>query len=74
MDYDKIERLLNIVDKARQWPLLRKIHDAAMKELEAMGAPPPVEAPPVHNPYTTYGAERSDGMPTPTPMGVTNAT
>lgn len=33
MDWDKIEQLLGIVDKARQWPTLRAIHDAAMAEL-----------------------------------------
>jgi hypothetical protein len=33
MDWDSIERLLNIIDKAKQWPTLRHIHDAAMREL-----------------------------------------
>lgn len=34
MDFKKAEMLLNIIDKAKQWPTeLRHIHNAAMKEL-----------------------------------------
>lgn len=31
---DRIAALLHIIDKSRQWPKLRHLHDAAMRELE----------------------------------------
>ena len=34
MNWDAIEQLLNITDKARQWPTLRAIHDTALGELD----------------------------------------
>ena len=43
MNWDRIEQLLNIADKSRQWPNLRRIHDAAIKTLEeAASVPEPV--------------------------------
>lgn len=33
-DLGDIVNLLNVVDKARQWPKLKPLHDAAMAELE----------------------------------------
>ena len=40
MDWDKIEQLLNIADKAKNWPNLKKIHDGAMEALMVHAEPP----------------------------------
>jgi hypothetical protein len=47
---DRIEQLLNIVDKARHWPNLKPIHDAAMEILERLAHPKPDKK---HPPGTT---------------------
>lgn len=39
MNWDKIEQLLNIADKARQWPNLKRIHDEALETLAKFAAP-----------------------------------
>lgn len=44
MNFEEIERLLNIIDKARHWPNLKSIHDAAMKRLEELASPPVAKA------------------------------
>ena len=39
IDLDRAATLLHVADKAKQWPRLKAIHDAAMAELEAMQVP-----------------------------------
>lgn len=39
MNWDKIEQLLNVADKALKWPHLKTIHDQAIAEVNAMIAP-----------------------------------
>jgi peptidoglycan hydrolase CwlO-like protein len=36
VNYDKVYRLLKIVDLAKNWPNLREIHDLAMLDLEGI--------------------------------------
>lgn len=43
MNWDRVEQLLNIVDKARLWPNLKKIHDEALTELAKLCEPTPVK-------------------------------
>jgi hypothetical protein len=45
IDFDKAATLLHIADKAKQWPRLKPLHDAAMVELEAMQVPEPQPEP-----------------------------
>lgn len=48
MDWQKIGHLLNIAEKAHQWPQLHKLRNAALDELEKhMGEikPPPATTP-----------------------------
>lgn len=32
-ELDRVHKLLNVIDLAKQWPLLKGLHDSAMKEL-----------------------------------------
>lgn len=40
MDWDKIEQLLGIAEKALKWPELKHIHDAAMDEVKRLTKKP----------------------------------
>lgn len=38
-DFQRVSHLLHVVEKTRDYPKLKKIHDAAMKELEEHANP-----------------------------------
>lgn len=40
LSWGQVERLLNIIDKARQWPKLAHVHDWAMKQLTELKIEP----------------------------------
>lgn len=39
-DFQRVSNLLHVVEKTRDYPKLKKIHDAAMAELELHANPP----------------------------------
>lgn len=46
-DFTRISNLLHVVEKTRDYPKLKGIHDAAMQELESHANPPQPEPEPL---------------------------
>lgn len=74
MKADEVLTLLEICDLAKQWPNLKHIHDAAMKQLSEgkLGEEEETKKEPEKVLIPKLPPDRPDGMPSPTPQGVRN--